>query len=154
MKILIAVDGSACSDVAADEIAKRPWPEGSAVRIVSVVEPLPVTPMTETWTLPPDYFDQWERAVEERASAALENAVAKFSSGKEAGVTVTSEILKGHARDVILDEAKRWPADLIVVGSHGYRGLKRLWLGSVSQAIASHASCSVEIVRSRESHAE
>jgi nucleotide-binding universal stress UspA family protein len=41
-------------------------------------------------------------------------------------------------------------ADLIVVGSHGYRGFKRFLLGSVSQAVASHAKCSVEIVRCRQ----
>lgn len=152
MKILIAVDGSPCSDVAAEEAAKRPWPVDSTVKIVSIVEPLPVTPMTETWTLPPDYFDQWERAVEDRAKAAIDSALTKFSGRKDKTVNVTSEILKGHARDVILDEAKRWGADLILVGSHGYRGLKRLWLGSVSQAVASHAPCSVEIVRSREGH--
>ena len=53
----------------------------------------------------------------------------------------------GSPREVILDEADHWGANLIVVGSHGYRGLTRFLLGSVSQAIASHAKCSVEIVR-------
>ncbi|HEU4389241.1 MAG TPA: universal stress protein [Blastocatellia bacterium] len=154
MRILIAVDGSPCSDVAAEKAAKRPWPDDSEIKIISVVEPLPVTPMTETWTLPPDYFDQWERAVEDRAKAAIDGALAKFGGRKDKAVNVTSEILKGHARDVILDEAKRWHADLIIVGSHGYRGLKRLWLGSVSQAVASHAPCSVEIVRSPNGHTD
>jgi nucleotide-binding universal stress UspA family protein len=65
------------------------------------------------------------------------------------GQVVTGELLKGHAREAIIEEAKNWEADLIVVGSHGYQGFKRLWLGSVSQAEASHAPCSVEIVRSR-----
>ncbi|HKG22127.1 MAG TPA: universal stress protein, partial [Blastocatellia bacterium] len=55
----------------------------------------------------------------------------------------------GHPRYLITDEAERWGADLIVVGSHGYQGLTRLLLGSVSQAVASHAKCSVEIVRGR-----
>lgn len=60
------------------------------------------------------------------------------------------EIVRGHPKHAIIDEAEAWDADLIVVGSHGYRGLTKLWLGSVSQAVASHAKCSVEIVRSRE----
>jgi nucleotide-binding universal stress UspA family protein len=59
------------------------------------------------------------------------------------------EIVKGHPKHAIVDEAETWDADLIVVGSHGYRGLTRLWLGSVSQAVASHAKCSVEIVREK-----
>jgi nucleotide-binding universal stress UspA family protein len=49
-----------------------------------------------------------------------------------------------------LDEAEKWEADLIVVGSHGYQGFKRFLLGSVAQAIASHAHCSVEIARQRQ----
>jgi nucleotide-binding universal stress UspA family protein len=150
MRILLAVDGSACSGVAVDQVVMRPWPEGSEVKILTVMEPLPVTPMTETWTLPPEYFDQWERAVEDRARAALDNALSKFAARTGSSLKVSSELFKGHARDVIIDEAKNWRADLIVVGSHGYRGLKRLWLGSVSQAVASHAPCSVEIVRTPE----
>jgi nucleotide-binding universal stress UspA family protein len=56
-------------------------------------------------------------------------------------------LFSGHPKEVILDEAEKWDADLIVVGSHGYRGWQRFLLGSVSQAIASHAPCSVQIVR-------
>ena len=50
---------------------------------------------------------------------------------------------------MILDVAEEWGADLIVVGSHGYRALKRFLLGSVSHSVVSHAKCSVEVVRCR-----
>lgn len=53
----------------------------------------------------------------------------------------------GSPKRVILEEAERWGADLIMVGSHGYGFWNRLLLGSVSQAITTHANCSVEIVR-------
>ena len=53
----------------------------------------------------------------------------------------------GAPRPVILDEAENWGADLIVMGSHGYGAWKRFLLGSVSQAVVSHAKCSVEVVR-------
>jgi nucleotide-binding universal stress UspA family protein len=46
-----------------------------------------------------------------------------------------------------VDEAEEWDADLIVVGSHGYQSWERMLLGSVSQSVAAHAECSVEIVR-------
>ena len=52
---------------------------------------------------------------------------------------------------VIVDEAENWKADLIVVGSHGYTGIKKWLLGSVAQSVVSHAPCSVEVVRSRAS---
>jgi nucleotide-binding universal stress UspA family protein len=53
---------------------------------------------------------------------------------------------------VILDEAESWGADLIVVGSHGYRAWERFLLGSVSQSVVSHAKCSVEVVRCKTAH--
>jgi nucleotide-binding universal stress UspA family protein len=53
----------------------------------------------------------------------------------------------GSPKEAILDEAERWGADLIVVGSHGYGAIQRLFLGSVSLAVATNALCSVEIVR-------
>jgi nucleotide-binding universal stress UspA family protein len=53
----------------------------------------------------------------------------------------------GDARQVILDEATDWGADLIVLGSHGYHGIDRLMLGSVSESVAMHARCSVEVIR-------
>jgi nucleotide-binding universal stress UspA family protein len=52
-------------------------------------------------------------------------------------------------KELILEEAHKWGADLIVVGSHGRRGVNRFLLGSVSEAVASHARCSVEIARHR-----
>src|SRR6185503_3115075 len=68
--------------------------------------------------------------------------------------TITSAELKaslavaiGHPKAVIVDEANAWGADLIVIGSHGRRGVDRILLGSVSEAVAMHAHCSVEVIR-------
>jgi nucleotide-binding universal stress UspA family protein len=60
-------------------------------------------------------------------------------------------VIPGSPRAVILDEAKCWDADLILVGSHGYRAWERFLMGSVSQAVVSHAKCSVEVVRAPKS---
>jgi nucleotide-binding universal stress UspA family protein len=62
---------------------------------------------------------------------------------------LTTAAPTGPAREVILGEAEALGADLIVVGSHGRGFWKRLLLGSVSQAVATHAACSVEIVRDK-----
>ena len=149
MKILLAVDGSECSDVAVKEVVRRPWPAGSQVKILSVIEP-PFMPTTETWALPETYFAQLEKAGQDQARDAISKAVQKFHARHEAPLEILTEAVSGYAKDVILDEAERWGADLIVVGSHGYRGFKRFLLGSVSQAVASHAKCSVEIARCRQ----
>jgi nucleotide-binding universal stress UspA family protein len=152
MKILLATDGSDCSKAAVNSVAERPWPEGSEVKVVSAME-IPYAPTTETWVLPDSYYRELERVTKAQAEAAVKDAVERIMSGKTAGLEITTMIKSGSAREVILDEAKRWDADLIVLGSHGYSGWQRFLLGSVSHAVATHAHCSVEIVRQKP-HAE
>jgi nucleotide-binding universal stress UspA family protein len=134
MKILLAIDGSKCSDAAVEEVGNRPWPEGSMVKVLTTYE-LPVPPTAETWALPLNYFDE------------MDVALGKQAQNKT--IEIDGALLPGPPRTVILDEAERWGADLIVVGSHGYRAWERFLLGSVSQAVVSHAKCSVEVVRCR-----
>ena len=149
MKILLAIDGSLFSDAAVGDVAAKPWPAGSEVRVISVVEP-PLLPTVETWVPPDDYIESLERAGEEQANSVIKAAVDRIQKTQGDRLRVSTEIVRGHPKHAIIDAAEAWDADLIVVGSHGYRGLTKLWLGSVSQAVASHAKCSVEIVRSRD----
>lgn len=150
MRILLAVDGSPCSDAAVEEVARRPWPEPGEIRLVSVVEPPSLLAMPDTWGPPSDFYEKLQRPLEERAAAAIDSGRRRLRERLAgARLEVSSLVLHGPPREEILAEAERWNADLIVLGSHGYQGLKRLWLGSVSLAVATHAGCSVEIVRSR-----
>jgi nucleotide-binding universal stress UspA family protein len=146
MKVLLAVDGSECSEAAVEEVARLPWPSGSEIRVISVVEVAPVRLVNEAWVLSPDYFEQWEKAALEDARATIDRATGRL---KSAGLATSTTIFKGLPKEAIVDEAERLGADLIAMGSHGYTGLKRVWLGSVSLAVASHAPCSVLIVRDR-----
>ena len=125
-RVLLATDGSETSAAAARALAERPWPEGSEFRVVSVEEP---------WSLTPSRVRNLE---------AVSNAEQVLAS---AGLKATGAVLSGNAKKVILDEAQKWAADLIVVGSHGRRGFRRLLLGSVSEAVAMNAHCSVVVVR-------
>jgi nucleotide-binding universal stress UspA family protein len=143
MKILLATDGSEFSRHAVAAVADRPWPAGSEVRVISVVH-LPFTPTPETWALPDSYYSELERRGQAQAETAINQAASWL---KETALTVTSEAILGHAEEKILEAARVWEADLIVMGSHGRSGWKRFLLGSVSQAVVSHAPCSVEIVR-------
>ena len=146
MKILLAVDGSPCSDSAVEEIARRPWPAGSEIKVLTAYElPIPATP--EAWAIPTNYFEELDRAASEQAHAVVERAVTKLRAVMGSGAKIKGESVPGPPRAVILDEAERWAADLIVVGSHGYRVWQRFLMGSVSQSIVSHALCSVEVVR-------
>ena len=76
-----------------------------------------------------------------------------IKGGQTDKVVVETELLAGIPKHAVVDEAERWGADLVVVGSHGYSGFERFLLGSVSQSIAHHARCSVLIVRCRPSKA-
>jgi nucleotide-binding universal stress UspA family protein len=144
MKILLAIDGSPCSDAAVNEVARRPWPEGSSIKVLTALEtPMPPTP--ETWAVPPTYFEELEAALRKQGRHIVDRALQKLKSNNT--VSVDAQLAPGSARSVILDEAENWGADLIVLGSHGYSAWKRLLLGSVSQAVVSHAKCSVEVVR-------
>lgn len=149
MRILLAIDGSSFSDEAVKEVARRPWPAGSEVKIISVVE-RPLMPTVETWVPPDDYIEALEKAGDDQARSVVNKAVALLHKQQGDSVRTSVEILRGQPKHAIAHEAEAWDADLIVVGSHGYRGLTKLWLGSVSQAVAAHAKCSVEIVRGRE----
>lgn len=148
MKILLAIDGSSFSDAAVKEAADKPWPEDSEVKIISVVEP-PLLPTVETWAPPENYLEALEAAAEDQARSIVNKAADRVRQQQGDRLRVSTEIVRGHPKHAIIDEADSWRADLIVMGSHGYRGLTRLWLGSVSQAVASHANCSVQIVRER-----
>lgn len=131
-KVLLGIDGSESSMAAAHALVERPWPQGSEFRIVCVEEP---------WTLADSKVRNNQQGQEAVSSAARVLAAA--------GLEATTAVLSGNTKDVILEEARKWAVDLIVVGSHGRRGFKRFLLGSVSEAVAMNAHCSVVVVRDR-----
>jgi len=145
MKILLAVDDSPYTSAAAESISRRPWPTGTVVRVLSAVEDI-VPPASELWYDAGGSLEEANRQITKQA----EQLTNKFGEAiKASGLTVETAVRHGDPRSVILDEAKEWDADLIVVGSHGYTSLKRLLLGSVAQSVVSHAPCSVEVVRQK-----
>jgi nucleotide-binding universal stress UspA family protein len=148
MKILLAVDGSSFSDAAVAEIGRRPWPAASEIKVICVFEiPLPLTP--EAWATPPEYLEDLSKSAQSNARKVVGAAVETLKQSLGQSLGITGEFVQGSPRSAILDEAERWGADLIVVGSHGYNAWERFLLGSVSQAVVAHAKCSVEVVRSR-----
>jgi nucleotide-binding universal stress UspA family protein len=146
MKVLLAVDGSPCSDRAVDEIGRRPWPAGSEIKVLTAFE-LPIPTMPEAWAASPDYFEELDLAAANQARSIVDRAAANLRATLGSDARITAESVPGPPRVVILEEAQKWGADLIVLGSHGYRAWERFLLGSVSQSIVSHAKCSVEVVR-------
>ncbi len=145
MNILLAMDDSPHSDAALQAVLSRPWPEGSRFRVISVVEPF--HPEYAGWHT--SYVPLALEAQKELLDATkklVEQGAARLAERLGAG-NVACEVLEGYIKDKILETAREWPADLIVMGSHGRRGFTKFLLGSVSEAVVSHAPCSVEIVK-------
>jgi len=143
VKILLPVDDSEYSNAAVSEVAKRPWPRGTTVRVLTVIEPFPPIAI-EPWYGGRESIVQIDKEMKKRAQDLLKKTAGSL---KKKGIKTQSVFLEGDARSVIVHEAEKWKADLIVLGSHGYTGIKRLLLGSVASFVVSHAPCSVEIVR-------
>lgn len=144
MRVLVATDGSQHGEAAVRAVAARPWPRGSEFKVLSSPE-YPV--------LVGEYPYYAPEQVTELSKQSLENAKGAVQSGtdalKQAGLNVNGEVIEpmdtpAHS---ILAAADDWKADLVVMGSHGRRGFDRLILGSVSESVALHAKCSVELVR-------
>ena len=151
MRILLAVDGSVYSDAAVEEIVKRPWPSGSEVQVITAAE-MPIMVGIEPWAASPEYFERMEKGIRLAAQDVINRAMAKLNTIEDKTLKISTEIIDGSPRQVIIDEAENWHADLIVMGSRGLGAWNRLLLGSVSSGVVHHANCSVEIVRLPRAH--
>lgn len=146
-KILLATDGSEGSTKAVSFIANRPWPAQSQVKILSVVQLLPadVPSLVSSMRAPvPDLIDRITKLAQSRGEQAVTDARKVLCS---TDLRVQSATPIGEPRAMILDEAKAWGANLVVLGSHGRHGLDRLLMGSVAESVAAYADCSVEVIR-------
>lgn len=119
MKILLATDGSEHSDVAIRSIAERPWPEGTEVKVMSIVNPL-------VYSL--EEIGVYQGGGTEKAHRTIGDATQIL---KSAGVQLSGEVIAGRPDRRIINEARSWGADLIVLGTEDRRGLKRLLSGSI-----------------------
>jgi nucleotide-binding universal stress UspA family protein len=150
MKILLAIDDSVSSRAAADELARRPWPKGSSVVVLTAYE-ISLGPFAEPWLLPYDE-ESILKAQRERSKALVEAVAVKLRKSNKNQLRITTKLLQGPAERLILEESERSRIDLIVLGSHGHSGWERLILGSVANSVVLHAPCSVEVVRRRKRH--
>ncbi|HEY9870549.1 MAG TPA: universal stress protein [Candidatus Obscuribacterales bacterium] len=139
-RILVAVDSQACADALAGFLTRHCWLGDSSFLILHVIETDVVL------DIEPKY---WEHALAKANTEgrALVNELAEKVRKAQPGLLVEEMVLQGNPKDLILDAVTDWGADLVVLGSRGRRGFTRFLLGSVSQAVASHAPCSVLVVR-------
>ncbi|MCY7348948.1 MAG: universal stress protein, partial [Pyrinomonadaceae bacterium] len=155
MKILIAYDGSDCADAAIEDLSRAGLPNACEALILNV---------TETW-LPKDLenesfgdtlgfagsetFKQMRAAAREKIAEGekLAASASLLVRQKFPAWQVRHKSTGGFAEWGIVEEAKEYQPDLVVVGSHGRGGVKRFFLGSVSLKVLSEAACSVRVAR-------
>jgi len=133
-RVLLATDGSASALVARDLTAALAWPAGTVVRLVSALDGHHLGGPAADRLL-------------DRAHEVLTEAAAGFAAGVEEGVTVEQGVLHGRAASSIVDEAARFAADLIVLGSRGHGAISSMLLGSVAAEVTDHAPCPVLVAR-------
>jgi len=146
-RILVAVDGSNTSDLALAEALKLAAEHQAQLRIVHVVDVLAF------FAGEPAFLNivALEKAIVESGERILERAVA---SAGGAGIQAETKLLRveefsQRIADMIVGEATAWPAELIVVGTHGRRGLSHLFLGSVAEGIVRISQVPVLLIRGK-----
>lgn len=145
-KILITVDNSAYSAAAVNWLAGLSWPDDANFRIMTVIESLAQTYLSEPNTTRASGMLQ-EHEELARAARAEVLKMAEPISSVFGQARVTIDVCEGEPKDSIIKAATAFGADLIVMGSHGRTGVPKLLLGSVSQAVSVHATCAVAVVR-------
>src|SRR6476619_5129794 len=127
MKVVVGVDDSSCSNAALRHVAEAPWPAGSRFLVVSAVEWPSVTGVGEV--ISTMAVESLLAEQEKRHRQIAESAAAEL---RKAGLTVEASSIRGDPRSVLEDVARKNGADLLVVGTHGWTGAKKLLLGSVA----------------------
>jgi nucleotide-binding universal stress UspA family protein len=143
-RILVAVDGSRTAEQALLEAIKLAGEVGAQLRIVHVVDNVSLNLGTE-FPNPPEILD----ALIQAGQALLHKAGAKAN---EAGIPAETGLIEintlgQRVPEMIAADADAWPADLIVIGSHGRRGLSHLLLGSVAEGVVRVATKPVLLIR-------
>jgi len=142
-RILVPVDGSAAALRGLTEAMELAKGLNASVRMLHVVDEF-IPDMTLG---PANYYDNWIDAVRERGKTILREALdyAKERGGKPEAVLM--DTYGRRAADVIIEQAAQWPADLIVMGTHGRRGMRRLLMGSDAELVLRGTPVPVLMVR-------
>jgi len=136
MKILLAVDNSKFSEAAAQAVITQHQRQGTEVKVLHVVDlALPI---------PTSYAEGFRQESLQQGEALVARTAERL---RAAGLKAVTAVEEGDPKSRIIDNAAQWQADLIVLGSHGRKGLDHFLMGSVAEAVTRHARCSVEVIR-------
>ena len=142
-RILVPLDGSPASNLGLEEAINLAKDQNAALRLLHVLNEWLIVSPDSVGTNPADIQQELRAA----GDSLLNEADAR---ARAAGVTATSALIEQMGSPVgaaILKHAEEWPADLIVCGTHGRRGVRRLVLGSDAEYIVRHTRIPVLLRR-------
>jgi nucleotide-binding universal stress UspA family protein len=141
-RILVPTDGSDISTKAIQTAIGIAKLTGASLYAISVKEPFPYSAISEMQPVPPqEFYDAQERIAAARVKDVVDAATA-------AGIACQSHTVEAlHPWEAMLDHAKTQGCDLVVMASHGRRGLAALLLGSETQRVLIHSTLPVLIVK-------
>jgi len=141
-RILVPTDGSEITSTAIDTAIAMAKIHGGMLYTISVKEPFPYSAVSEMQPTPPqEFFDAQERIASSRVKAVM-------AAAEAAGVPCEGHTVEAlHPWEAIIDHAQQNKVDLLVMASHGRRGVQALLLGSETQKVLTHCKTPVLIVR-------
>ena len=137
--VLLAIDGPLYGKVIEDFVVNHRWVKGTKFKLVHFIEPV-----SNLEAHPDGRFAL--KDCEHQNNELLKDLATQIASALP-DTEVTFEVTFGIPKEEILAESLGWPAHMIVIGSHGRKGIQRFLLGSVSQAVIMQAPCSVILIR-------
>jgi len=149
MRVLLAIDDSKFAEAAIHAVLSQVRQDHTQVLVLHALDwsGFMPTPFPAVGVQPMFSVRQLESIIASETQRAQDLVKTAAERLRSAGFDASTSVREGDPKMAILDCATEWRADLIVVGSHGRKGVTRFVLGSVSEAVARHAHCSVEIAR-------
>lgn len=144
MKILIAVDDEVYGNAVIDFIRRSGWVKNVDFKLLHIVEPLLVDSYMSV--VPAPILTDVVKENTQSAKKLLDKLETRLKPDLDGG-SIEKSVYEEFPKSAIIDEAKNWNADLIVMGSHGRKGFNKFFLGSVSQTVTNHSDRPVLIVR-------
>ena len=150
-RILVPVDGSATSSRGLDEAIRLAKLTQGRLRLMHVIDELSFALGMEAYS---GYSADWLAQLRASGSKLLEEAREKAAAAGVEAECLLCDSFRGAVAERVVSDAAAWPADLIVLGTHGRRGLGRMVMGSSAELIVRHATVPVLLIRAPEAQAK
>jgi nucleotide-binding universal stress UspA family protein len=148
-RILVPIDGSPTSNKGLEEAMALAQDQAARLCLLHVVdETMVIGGVDGTMYVPASYVDEFLKALREDGKKLLAKAERKVQQRRIKVDTVLLESLGRRVADLIIKQAKKWRADVVVLGTHGRRGLSRILMGSDAEMVVREVPVPVLLVRS------